>query len=365
MTVALLTGFPSFRARRLCDALLEDDGVSVRAVVRQKFRAEAELAVAALPGQKRARVTLLEGDSAALDLGLSGREIATLAGEVEVIHHAALVTYLNVEPALAEQVNVGGAREVLEIAEACKRLRCLVMHSQASVSGSFEGTFHEAELDVGQSFRNAVESTLARAERMAREAMTGLPVCVVRPSVIVGDSKTGEIDRFDGPYYLMMLMLTSPPDFALPLPGRGDVPLNLVPIDFVSRAAAAIGADPRAPGKTFHLVDPAPLAARDVFERFAIAAGRRSPRGFFSATLTSALLRTPGLERFATSPRSLVETLGTKIVYDARNANELLAAAGVTCPPLGSYVQSLASFVQAKLRARQRAKDAEVEDPLS
>ncbi len=342
---------------------MRDGDVEVRAVVRTKFLTEAREALAVMPTKDSERVRVIEGDSASLDLGLSGVELAELSQEVEIIHHTAQVTYLNVDKELARHVNVDGAREVLEVAECCKRLKCAVIHSSATVSGSHQGAFAEDDLDVGQSFRNAVESTLATAERMAREAMRDLPIAVVRPGVIVGDSTTGEIDRLDGPYYLMLLMLTSPPDFALPLPGRGDVPLNLVPIDFVSAAAAAIGRDPRAPGKTFHVTDPTPLPAKRVFELFAMAAGRRSLRGFFPSQLTSALLRTPGLERFATSPRSLIEVLGTSVVYDTRNADMILGR--LRCPPLASYVDKLAAHVQSRLKDRARSRDTEVEDPLS
>lgn len=362
MTVVLLTGFPTFRARRVCEALLAYDDVEVRAVVRNKFMADAQAAIAAM-GDRGARVRVIEGDSAALDMGLSGEELAELAEQVEIIHHAAQVTYLNVDKELARQVNVDGAREALEVAERCKRLRCLVMHSSATVSGSFEGRFNEADLDVGQTFRNAVELTLARAERMAREAMATLPIAVVRPGVIVGDSHTGEIDRLDGPYYLMMLMLTSPPEVTLPLPGKGDAPLHVVPIDFVAAAAVAVGRHASAAGKTFHLTDPHPLAARRVFELFAAASGRRSLRGFFPSQITSALLRTPGLERFATSQRSLIEVLGTDVVYDTRNSDAVLGA--LSCPPFASYVDKLVSHVQGRLKDRQRAREDGAEDAVT
>jgi nucleoside-diphosphate-sugar epimerase len=176
---------------------------------------------------------------------------------------------------------------------------------------------------------------------------------------------TGEVDRFDGPYLLILLIVTSPPDFALPLPGRGDSPLNIVPIDYAMRAARAIGADPRAPGRTFHVVDPAPLTARRVFELVALAGGRRLPRGFIPANLTKALLRTPGLERFAKSPRAFLDALGTPVTYSAANTDELLADAGIRCPPFESYVERLVEYVQTRLREkREKRAQSEVFDPL-
>jgi len=198
-----------------------------------------------------------------------------------------------------------------------------------------------------------------------RAAMPRVPIAVVRPSIIIGDSRTGEVDRFDGPYLLVLLIVTSPPDFALPLLGTGDAPLNLVPIDFVARAAWTIGRDPRAVGKTFHLVDPAPLSMRRVFEVVARAGGRRMPRGSIPANLAKALLRTPGLERFAKSPRAFLDTLVTSVSYDARNAEQILAGAGVACPPFESYADKIVEYVQLRVRERRAKKAAlEIDDPL-
>ncbi len=361
--VVLLTGFPSFRARRMCAELVKDNTL-VHAVVHPKFADDARAALDALTLDERRRVVLLEGDAAAMDMGLSGAELRALGPQVDRIHHCVQVNYLGVDRETAEHVNVGAAREVLEVAELCPNLRCLVVHSSASVSGDRTGIVHEQELDAGQGFRNVVEETLARAERMMRQAMPTLPIAVLRPGIVVGDSQSGEVDRLDGPYLLILLMLASPPDFALPLPGKGDVPLNMVPIDYVTRAALAIGRDPRAVGRTFHLVDPAPLSARRVFELVARAGGRRLAKGFIPANLTKALLRAPGLERIAKSPRAFLEALATPVTYDARNAAELLADTGIACPPFESYVDQLVLHVEARLRDRQRRREADVHDPL-
>ncbi len=102
---------------------------------------------------------------------------------------------------------------------------------------------------------------------------------VLRPGIIVGDSATGEIDKLDGPYYLMVLIATNDSGLRLPLLGRGDAPLHLVPIDYVIDAAWHIGRHELSAGRTFHIVDPAPLTAREVFERVAEHAHTEKPRG--------------------------------------------------------------------------------------
>ena len=365
--VVLLTGFPSFSAKKMCEELVRGPSLSlVHAVVRAKFLDEAREALDELPLEARARVNLIEGDAAAMDLGLSGAEFRQLTREVDRIHHAAQVSYLGVDRSTAEHVNVAGAREILEFAAACADLKCLVFHSTAHVSGDRTGLVREEELNCGQHFRNMVEETKARAEKMMRAKMGKIPIAVVRPTMVVGDSRTGEVDRFDGPYLLILLIVTSPPDFTLPLPGRGDSLFHVVPIDYVVRAARAIGRHPNAPGRTFHLADPAPLTARRCFELVAQAGGRKLPRGFIPANLTKALLRTPGLERFAKSPRALLDALATPVEYSRANTDAILADGNEEgrCPPFESYVERLVEYVQVRLREKRARRDAEVRDPL-
>jgi thioester reductase-like protein len=366
--VVLLTGLPSLLARSVCAEIVQrDPDARVEAVVRSKFIDDARGVLDALPSAQRSRVHILEGDAAAIDLGLSGGEFKLLARAVTRIHHCAQVSYLGVDAKTAEHVNIGGTQEVIELAASCEDLDCLVVHSTAHVSGDRRGVVLEEELKARQSFRTVVEETKARAEKIARAAMKRLPITVMRPATIVGDSHTGEVDRFDGPYLLILLVVTSPPDIALPLPGLGEEPLNLVPIDWVARASVALGRDVRARGQTFHLVDPEPLAARRVFELIARAGGRRDPRGSIPTNLAKALLRAPGLDRIAKSPRAFLETITTAVTYDARNTDELLPLLGVpSCPPFESYVEKLVEYVQERVRQRRATKkaDVEVEDPL-
>ena len=359
MPVTLVTGFPSFAARKLVEELVaHDDGAIVHAVVRNESLAEATAILDALPLDERRRVNVLEGDAAAIDLGLSGAELRAITPDIEFIHHLAQVSYMGSDLQLATHVNVGGAREIVELATLCPKLRCLVYHSTAQVSGDRTGLVLEDELDEGQSFRNPIESTLARGERIVRSKMSKLPIAVVRPTIVVGDSRSGEVDRFDGPYFLILLLVTSPPDIPLPLPGRGDAPLNLVPVDYYVRAAVAIGRDPRAPGRTFHIGDPTPLTARRIFDLVARAGGRRSTRGFIPANLTKVLLRTPGLDRVAKSPRAFLETLATPVTYSLEHTNEVLANTTVRCQPFEAYVDGLVEYVNQRLRERRASRDA-------
>lgn len=354
--VILVTGYPtSLLARRVVRKMLTMTRDSrIRCIVQPQYLGRAQEDLATFSPEQRARVVLLEGDIVALDMGLSGAEFNQLAEEVDVIHHCATVTYLGVRPNLARQVNIGGTREVLELASEAKHLERLVMWSTALVAGNRRGFVLEDELDGSYGFRNPVEASRFRAEEVVRELtqVKKIPVTILRPSNIVGDSVTGEIDRLEGPYLLVVLMQNAPVDFRMPIPGRADTPLNLVPLDYVVDAGCAIADMPASLGRTFHLVDPRPFTARRVFDLIAQAVGRPGPRGFLPAYVATSLLRVPGLERFAQAPRAFLEQLATEVVYDDRSTRELLQGTGIECPSFDTYVQRMAE--QAKLRQNAR-----------
>ncbi|MEM9191426.1 MAG: SDR family oxidoreductase [Myxococcota bacterium] len=354
----LVTGFPStFLAVRVVQKLLlEEPTAELRCVVQEKSVAQATELLQRIDLDDRVRIIV--GDIAAMDLGLSGGEFRTLANEVDVIHHCAAVTYLGVDRKVAEQVNIGGAREVLELAEAARHVERLVHWSTALVAGGRRGYVLEEELTAPQGFRNVIEETRFRGERIIKQASAHIPTTVIRPSIIVGDSVTGEIDRMEGPYLLVLLMLNAPPELRVPMPTRGDIPLNLVPIDYVVDAAMTIVRDSRSLGKTFHIVDPNPLSARKVFELIAQTVGRPLPRGVLPTALATTILKTPGLDRFAHVPRAFLEQLATEVVYDDRNSREILAGSTIHCPRFEDYVPTLVDYARSERSESADASEA-------
>jgi nucleoside-diphosphate-sugar epimerase len=232
------------------------------------------------------------------------------------------------------------------------------------VSGDRKGTFYEDDLEAGQKFRNAYEHTRYEAERLVRAAMRQLPITVVRPGIIVGDSRTGEIDKLDGPYYLMVLIATNASRVRLPLLGRSNAPLHLVPIDYAVEAAWHVARGETAAGKTFHLVDPAPLSARAVFERVAEHAHTEKPRGHIPRPLARAVLRTTGLSRLGRGPLAFLDVLDHAVLYDQTNTAQALAGTGVRCPPLAEYLPVLVRYVLDVTRGALPDEVEDVSDPL-
>jgi nucleoside-diphosphate-sugar epimerase len=359
----LVTGYPGFIGKRLVRRLaLEARRERLVLLVLPELAASARADLEAM-GARDAEVW--EGDVVRMHLGLSGSEHKGLVRDTTAIWHLAALSHLDAEPDAIRRVNVEGTRNVLELARASRRLGRLHHFSTALVSGDRLGVILEDELEMGQRFRNAYEESKARAEVLVRRAMADVPATVYRPSIVVGDSRTGEIDRFDGPYYLAILLVTSPLAVPLPLPGDGVAPLNVVPVDYVVSAALAIGRKEASAGKTVHLVDPAPFSARRVYEMIAERANKRLPPVSIPHRLVEAVLSMPLLERFYRQQRAAVESVNHLAFYNPMNLLSLLEGTGVRCPPITSYLDRLIAFVKREFEKRRQAEsDAAIEDPF-
>jgi len=358
-----ITGYPGFIGKRLVHRLAERAGGKderLVLLVQPKNVRAAERALAAAGAQAE----VVEGDVEQMHLGLSGGEFKAIARDVTDIWHLAARTF-GAERADLRRVNVEGTRNVLDLAEAARGLRRLNHFSTAYVSGDRIGVILEDELAMGQRFHNAYEETKFQAELLVRRAQADLPATIYRPSVVVGDSRTGEIDRFEGPYALAILLVASPLAVPLPLPGDAVAPLNVVPVDFIVDAALSISENPAGAGRTVHLVDPSPLSARRVYEMIAARAGKKLPPVSVPARVFQALLQLPLLERLARVHRPAIEYLNHLAIYNCRTLLELLDGTGIQCPPITSYLDRLIEFVQATFaRRREQELQEEADDPL-
>jgi thioester reductase-like protein len=334
----LVTGFPGRQpAVHLVRELAARSDRSVCCLVPEGREERAYELLEQLPPEARERVSLWIGDPRSIDLGLSGEELSVLTERIEVIHHCASVT----DPAGTKeeaQGNVKAAAEILELAETSPRLQRLVFWSSATVSGNREGFVQETDLTDQMGFRNPIEESLYRAERMFQESVEDVPFVILRPALMVGDSMTGETEDLSGLYLLIRFLLSAPEDYRIPTPSRTGVRISTVPVDYAAKAGARIGEDERAVGRTFHIVDPKPVTVHHALRLFAEATGRPEPREHDPLNLATALMRAPGMQRYTSTTRAFLDHLKTDVIYDDRNARELLAGTGVTCPELSSYV---------------------------
>src|SRR5512136_245558 len=359
----VVTGYPGFIGRRLVQRMAEQRRPGRMVLLAQSGHAaaaRAHLAGLDLPGAE-----IMEGDVTRMHLGLAGSEFKALLRDATEIWHLAASSRVEARPDEMRRVNVEGTRNVIELARAARRLERLYHFSSALVSGDRQGVILEDELEMGQRYRNPYEESKARAEVLVRRAMAEVPATVYRPSIVVGDSRTGEIDRFDGPYYLAILLVTSPLAVPLPLPGDGGAPLNVVPVDFVVEASLAIARAPASVGRTVHVVDPAPMSARRVYELIAERAQRRMPRVSLPHRVVEAVLSLPVLERFSRQQRAAIESVNQMAFYNPRNLLELLDGTGVRCPPVTSYLDRLIDFVRDHFERRQASERVPDDDPLA
>jgi nucleoside-diphosphate-sugar epimerase len=359
----VVTGYPGFIGRRLVQRMAEQRRPGRLVLLSQAANLAA--ARAHLAGLDLPDAEIWEGDVTRMHLGLAGSEFKTLVRESREIWHLAASSRVEARPDEMRRVNVEGTRNVLELARAAHRLERLHHFSSALVSGDRQGVILEDELEMGQRYRNPYEASKARAEVLVRRAMADVPATVLRPATVVGDSRTGEIDRFEGPYYLAILLVTSPLAVPLPLPGDGGAPLNVIPVDFLVEATLAIARNPASVGKTVHLVDPAPHSARRVYEMIAERAHRRMPRVSLPHKVVDAVLSLPILERFSRQQRAAIESVNQLAFYNPRNLLELLDGTGVRCPPITSYLDRLIDFVRDHFEQRQAVAREPDDDPLA
>jgi thioester reductase-like protein len=340
----LLTGFPGFIGTRLARRLL-DEGPDARvvALVEPRMAERARQLAATLDG---ARVEVLTGDIVDARLGLDDGAYGRLARELTAVHHLAAVYDLAVGADLAERVNVQGTQHVLDLCLACERLERLSYVSTAYVAGTRSGRVLESDLAAGQSFKNHYESTKFAAEVLVRGATERVPTTIHRPAIVVGDSRTGETQKFDGPYYLLRLLSrvqrTGGP---IPQVGNGDAPFNVVPVDFVIDAIAAAAGDPLAAGETLHLVDPEPASAAELMRIFAAEYSGRAPSYRLPSRVVEGSLRIKAVRRLLDgTPRESIVYLNHPVSFDTTAATALLARHGLRCPRFAEYAPNLVRF---------------------
>jgi nucleoside-diphosphate-sugar epimerase len=342
-----VTGFPGFIAERLV-ARLAKDGIQFFLLVESRFVETAVEAVAEISkntGTPLENFAVIEGDITKPDLGMDADDAATVRYETTDVFHLAAVYDLAVDRDLANRVNLEGTKNVNKFVRSIQHLRRYNYISTCYVAGKRKGPIREDELEHDKGFRNHYEETKYLAEMEVEKLKADLPVTIFRPSVVVGDSETGETAKYDGIYYLILYLRKAPYLLRAINVGNNDVKLNLVPVDFVVNAIAELSADDEAKGKTIAIADPDPLTTAELFDAIAYEmTGRRSEfapppklvEWFLSKPISPPIT---GLPTYGVPYFFLAQT------YDSTVANELLARHDVKCPNFRDYVGNLLKFV--------------------
>jgi thioester reductase-like protein/NADP-dependent 3-hydroxy acid dehydrogenase YdfG len=339
----VVTGGTGFIGRRVVSAILSrNDDPEVWVLVRRESLSRFER----LAERWGDRAKPLVGDLTAAGLGLSDETIAEL-GSVDHVVHCGAVYDVTADDDAQRAANVDGTKAVIDLA---KRVDATLHHvSSIAVAGTFPGEYTEEDFDVAQDLPTPYHQTKFEAEMLVRAAQ-GLRMRVYRPAVVVGDSRTGEMDKVDGPYYFFGLMakLAALPKFTpMLLPDTGRT--NIVPVDFVVDALTELMHVPDRDGQTFHLTAPKSIGLKHIYRGVAKEAGLPELRGSLPGSMATPFLKATGrakiLRNMAATqlgiPAEILDVVDLVPTFTSDNAAEALRGSGIRVPEFSSYAPRL------------------------
>ena len=373
MTNYFITGATGFIGRRLVARLLNRAGTAtVYALVRPTSKDKLAALFENSPGAER--LVPVTGDLAEPSLGIDPGEL----DRIDHLVHLAASYDLTAGEEANRVANVDGTRNVLSFARQARAGR-LHHVSSIAVAGEHTGRFTERDFDRGQRFASPYHATKFMAEQLVRE-QPDVPFTVYRPSAVVGDSRTGEMDKIDGPYYFLPAIsrLAAAPG-GLRIPGAELGAANLVPVDYVVEAMDYLMHREAPSGSTYHLGSPRPQPLTEVYNAFAHAAGAPTLGPGLPAGPSGALLgagkqlgrlaaqvtdRVPGGRAARAAvlaelgvPLEVLPHMSTSVDFDTAETTAALAGSGIELPALREYARPLYEYWRTHLdpdRARVR-----------
>lgn len=339
--VVFFTGFPGFLGKRVAKHVLGDPAVEqVVFVVQDHFRKQAEQALDRYDAPLRSKAKLVRGDITLRHCGLELAEREDLRARVTQAYHLAAAYNLALPRDVGMKVNVEGTRNVLDLIEGAPRFDKLAYFSTCATSGTHVGIFTEDDFDVRQSFKNYYEETKYLAEAEVRGRWGRLPTTIFRPSVVVGDSKTGEAEKIDGPYYAFVMCHRGMHLIA----ANSTLKFHVVPVDYVADAMFALFKKPDTVGRVFHLVDPAPMTFNDFFDVTADAFGKRRPIAHLPPAMLKPVFKFPGMAKLSGIPKQSFDYSITPVDWTCGKTLQALEGTGIRCPRYPEYAPTLVKY---------------------
>ena len=352
MATYFVTGATGFIGRHLVERLLAREG-EIHVLVREGSEEKLAAVVARLGGE--GRIHAVPGDLSEPYLGVAPETREALRGKVDHCFHLAAIYDMAADETENALLNVGGTQYAIDLAN---DLEAGTFHhtSSIAVAGEYEGHFTEDMFDEGQKLPTAYHRTKFESEKLVRQRIKGA-WRVYRPAIVVGDSRTGEMDKIDGPYYFFKVIQKARhalPEW-FPLIGLEVGWTNLVPVDYVAAAMDHIAHRPGHDGQAFHLVSRGQRAG-DVLNTFARAGHAPQMAIRIDKRMTDMLpkgvlsfaLKLPALKGIRTNvladlgiPDSVIEHMALVPRFDDRDARRALDGTGIEVPPLDTYAAKL------------------------
>ncbi|MEP6943965.1 MAG: SDR family oxidoreductase, partial [Betaproteobacteria bacterium] len=357
-----VTGATGFIGRFLVENLLKR-GDPVYALVRKGSQKKLEQLRETL-GVDEKRLIGVQGDLDKPRLGVSDADLKTLKGKADHFFHLAAVYDLKASAEAQERGNIDGTRHALELADAVKA-GCFHHVSSIAAAGLYDGVFREDMFEEAEDLDHPYFKTKHLSEGIVREECKR-PWRIYRPGFVVGHSKTGYIDKIDGPYYFFKLLQRMreilPP--WVPTIGIEGGRINIVPVDFVADALDHIAHKKGLDGKCFHLTDPAPHRIGEALNIFAKAAHapqmtmRVNARmfGFIPAPILYGLGSLAPVKRMLRAvlkdlgiPQDVFSFINWPTRYDNREATKALKGSGISVPELTAYAPQIWDYWERHL----------------
>ena len=358
-----VTGASGFIGKRLVRRLLERKGAVVHFLARD-VSPEKLAPLYAYWGVDETRAIAVQGDIGKPGLGLRAADRKALEGKVKHVFHLAAIYDLKADAESQVAVNVEGTRQVVAFANAI-RAGCLHHVSSIAAAGLYEGMFREDMFDEAEGLDHPYFATKHESEAIVRKEAK-VPVRIYRPGLVVGDSRTGEMDKIDGPYYFFKLIQRFrqmlPP--WMPTVGIEGGRINIVPVDFVVAALDHIAHKRGLDGKCFHLVDPEPMRVGDVLNAFAQAAHaplmslriNAALIGFVPRSVKKGLMALTPVRRIRDAvmkdlglPEDIMQFVNYPTRFDCRETLAALEGSGIACPRLNDYAWVLWDYWERHL----------------
>lgn len=357
-----VTGATGFIGRYLVSNLLKRKG-AVHVLVRKGSEKKLD-AITAKMGWDRKRIIPVTGDLSKARLGLTAAQVKALSGKIQHFFHLAAIYDLSADAASQQVANIDGTRNAVELATALKA-GCFHHTSSIAAAGLYPGVFREDMFEEAEGLKDPYLRTKHESEGIVRKECK-VPFRIYRPSMVIGHSKTGEMDKIDGPYYLFTLikkMRETLPQW-VPTLGIEGGRINVVPVDFVADAMDHIAHKKGLDGQCFHLVDPEPMRFGELMNTFARAAHapemtmRVDARmlAVVPGAVRSAITNLPPVKRFTNMvlrdlkiPPSTLAFITYPTRFDTRVVERALKGSKIEVPELESYAWRIWDFWERHL----------------
>jgi len=350
----LFTGGNGFLGKRIIANFLEKN-MHIVLLTQEKFVQETETLIAdfqSIPDCK-AQLSYAVGDITQPNVGLIAEDIEALKLNCTDAFHLAAAYNLALDKSIGERINVQGTRNTMELLAALPNLRRLGYMSTTSISGVHKGLFSEEDFNIGQKFKNYYESSKFEAESIVREYRDRIPTIIFRPTIVVGDSVSGEIEKIDGPYYGFVMISRN---LHIAIQKSGNTKCHIAPVDFLTDAIAAIYENANASGKVFHVGDPNALLYDDFFDLACERWGKFKPVLKLPPGLMGKLLDIPFIEKsFGVLKESFPYT-HLPVEYDFNNTLAALNGTGLECPAVPEYLDVMIDYFKNHLNKKKLKK---------